>query len=144
MAERSRLSQLPGTHFAQSYVLNEPAADLTHEQVVWTNNHNATVRLVSVGYIPEDTLTGANTNSMNVELRNKGADGTGATVVTTVKSFLSGTNANAFTADAQTLSSTVADTDIDANETVVWRRTKVGTGLTMPAGVVIIGYQFSQ
>ena len=143
MAERSRLSQLPGTHFAQAHVLASAATN-DDEQPVWTNKHNATVRITSVGFIPDADITGAATNNFIVQLRNKGVLGTSTTGVTALKTFDSGTDADGFLEDAQTLSTTDADLDIDAGETVAWNKTENGTGLDMPAGIVTIGYQFSQ
>jgi hypothetical protein len=88
----------------------------------------------AVQYVPEAAITGAATNNRTVSLVNKGAAGSGSTVVATL-TFASGTNATANNEVALTLSSTAADLVVAEGDTLQWRSIANGTGLADPGGV---------
>src|SRR5688572_334647 len=64
--------------------------------------------VIVVTYVANALLTGANTNSRTLNLRNKGQDGSGSTVVVS-KAFVSGVNAVAFDETVIILSDTAAN-----------------------------------
>jgi hypothetical protein len=88
----------------------------------------------AVQYVPEAAITGAATNNRTVSLVNKGAAGSGSTVVATL-TFASGTNATANNEVSLTLSSTAADLVVAEGDTLQWRSIANGTGLADPGGV---------
>jgi hypothetical protein len=90
--------------------------------------------VTAVQYVPEAAITGAATNNRTVSLVNKGAAGSGSTVVATL-TFASGTNATANNEVALTLSSTAADLVVAEGDTLQWRSIANGTGLADPGGV---------
>ena len=91
-----------------------------------------------VAYVPNTTLTGANTDSRTVTLKNRGQAGAGTTTVATL-AFVSGVNATGDDAKAITLSGTPANLVIVAGDVLSWESTHVGsTGLADPGGQVIV------
>lgn len=90
----------------------------------------------AVSYVPDTVLTGANTDSRTLSLVNKGAAGSGTTVVAT-KAFTSGVNAPADRSTALTLSATAADLVVAAGDVLAFQSTHVGsTGLADPGGLI--------
>src|SRR4051812_31585848 len=67
--------------------------------------------VTSVVYIPDAALSGANTNSRTVTLYNRGAAGSGTTVVAQL-ALTSGVNLAAFVPKTITLSGTAANLDL--------------------------------
>lgn len=126
---------MPGTFptFLQERVPAALAADATTDFVLGEAPSTGTVQ--DVRFIPDSVLTGADTNSMTGEVINKGQAGAGTTQVA-AKAFTAGVNAPAFDATTITLSVTAANLEVVVGDVLVWRRTKVGTGLAQPAGVV--------
>ncbi len=90
--------------------------------------------VTAVAYVPEAAITGANTNTRRVELVNKGAAGTGTTVVASLQ-FDAGTNATANNEVALALSGTAANLVLAEGDTLQWRSIVVGTGLADPGGI---------
>lgn len=91
--------------------------------------------VTSVTYIPNATITGANTNTRAIRLRNKGAAGAGSTVVAELQ-FDSGVNATAYDEKAITLSGTAANRDLAAGDVLAVLSDSVGTGLADPGGLL--------
>lgn len=89
----------------------------------------------AVSYVAATALTGANTDSRTLVLVNKGAAGSGTTVVAT-KAFTSGVSAAADQVTAITLSGTAANLVVAAGDVLVWQSNHVGsTGLADPGGL---------
>lgn len=114
---------------------NVPAAAtaVSDDTVLGQAEFDATVARVE--YIPEAAITGANTNTRNVELRNGGQAGSGTTTVANLQ-FNAGVNAAANDERVITLSGTAANLNLAAGDTLVWRSLAVGTGLADPGGLV--------
>lgn len=94
--------------------------------------------VVSVKYIPVATITGANTDSRTLRVINKGAAGSGTTVMAS-KAFTNGVNGTAFTAVDITNSVTATDLDFAAGDVLDFNSLHVGaTGLADPGGTVVI------
>ncbi len=93
--------------------------------------------VTKVDYVAATAVTGADTNSRTVVLVNKGAAGSGTTVVAT-KAFTSGVNAAADTPTAVTLSVVANATTVAAGDVLVWQSNAVGTGLVDPGGMAHI------
>lgn len=91
--------------------------------------------ITKVDYVAATAITGANTNSRTVALVNKGAAGSGTTVVASL-ALVSGVNAVADAATAVTLSVVAGATTIASGDVLVWQSNAVGTGLADPGGLV--------
>lgn len=91
--------------------------------------------ITAVGYVPESTITGAATNNRTVSVVNKGQDGSGTATAATL-SFGAGTNAAGLDEKAVPLSGTADNLKVTAGDTLLWRSTHVGTGITDPGGFV--------
>jgi hypothetical protein len=91
--------------------------------------------LTAVSYATVTAITGANTNTRLVALVNKGAAGTGTTVMATLQ-FDSGVNTTANVPKVITLSATPANLVVAAGDMLQWQSTHVGTGIADPGGLV--------
>lgn len=89
----------------------------------------------AVTYTPNATITGADTNSRTLNLRNKGLTGGGSTVVAS-KAFTVGVNATAYDETTITLSGTAANLDLVAGDVLALQSDSVGTGLADPGGLL--------
>jgi hypothetical protein len=127
--------------YVRSYFQRIPAAaadDATAAQAILRAPHDGTV--TEVTFVPDADLTGADTNSATLGVVNKGLDGNGTTVVAS-KAFTNTVNALDFDETTITLTATTADRAVLAGQVLAWQRTKVGTGLATPAGVVKVSIQ---
>lgn len=141
MAERPRKTQLPGTD-SVSVAVPTVALGSDDDQVIWTNKTGSKVRLTAVTYTPETAVTGDDTNTLKLQLRNKGVGGAGAVGVTADKKYGTGVDLTAFKPDALVLSATLTERDVDIDETVALNKTEDGTGLALPEGVVTLEFQY--
>lgn len=91
--------------------------------------------VTKVDYVAATAITGADTNSRTVALVNKGAAGSGTTVVAT-KAFTNGVNAAADAVTTITLSAVAGATTVASGDVLVWQSNAVGTGLADPGGLV--------
>jgi len=91
--------------------------------------------LESVTFVPKSTITGANTNTRKHELVNKGAAGSGSTVMASLQ-YNSGVNATGFDEKTITNSGTAADLNGSSGDVVAFASTHVGTGLADPGGLL--------
>lgn len=91
----------------------------------------------AVTYTTVTAITGANTQTRSVSLVNKGAAGSGTTVIATLQ-FDSGVNTTAAVPKTITLSATPANLVVAAGDVLQWQSTHVGTGIADPGGLVVI------
>lgn len=96
-----------------------------------------TGKVTSVSYTPEAAATGDNTNARTFTLVNKGAAGSGTTVIATL-ALTTGVNLVAFDEKAATLSATAADLLVTAGDELAWVSTHTGTGVVDPGGAVVV------
>ncbi len=89
----------------------------------------------SVTYTPNAAITGVNTNTRAVSLRNRGQAGAGTTVIATLQ-FNAGTNAAAMDETTIPLTATVADRNVAEGDILEWFSDAIGTGLADPGGLV--------
>lgn len=95
--------------------------------------YNLTVEAVT--YVPDAAITGANTNTRLHRVVNRGADGTGSTVVASLQ-YNSGVNAPAGDERTITLSGTAANLNVDQGQILAFESNAVGTGIADPGGLV--------
>ncbi len=105
---------------------------------VWQNNLGHKVRVVEAKYIPEDDVTGDDTNNFLLAVNNEGTDGTGTDVVVPAKEYDTGTDMTQFVSDDLPVSATVADTEVEIDEVLVLAKTVSGTGLALPDGKLVL------
>lgn len=91
--------------------------------------------VTSATYTPEAAITGAATNHRAIRVRNRGAAGSGTTVVAEL-AFDNGVNAAAFDEKALTLSATAANLEVAEGDVLEVFSDAVGTGLADPGGTV--------
>lgn len=80
----------------------------------------------------EAAVTGADTNSVTLALRNLGAAGAGAIDIATL-ALAAGTDLAADTPQALTLNATAANLLVAAGEVLTFRQVKVGNGMNIAA-----------
>lgn len=91
-----------------------------------------------VAYLPTSAVTGANTDTRTLTLVNRGAAGTGTTVVATL-ALTSGVNIAADDAKELTLSGVAGATTVAEGDVLEFMSTHAGTnGLADPGGVVTV------
>jgi hypothetical protein len=130
------MSQTQENRGDQFYVTRVPAeatAGNTDSWTAWRAPYNATV--TGVRWIPDAAVTGAATNNFALALNNITTVG----VVATAKTYASGTNSVANTAESYTIG---AAPNVTAGDVIAWVRTVNGTGLASPAGTLEITYRF--
>jgi len=122
----------------QAYLPAAGAADVTKSTPVFTAPDNCKVLQVQI--VTQAAITGANTNSMNLNLINKGAAGIGATELGHID-FVSGTNSVAFDGKDLVADTAIASaTELTAGDVLAVEREKVGSGLAMPEVLVIVTF----
>lgn len=92
-------------------------------------------RVTSVSFTPEAAITGQATNFRTFRLLNKGAAGSGSTVIASLAFDGAGVTAAAFDEREITLSATEANRDVAAGDILAWDETVAGTGLASPGGL---------
>ena len=95
--------------------------------------------VTAVNYIPTAALSGANTNSRTLNLRKRGADGTGTTVVASL-ALVSGVDLVDNVPKALTLSVVAGALELLANEVLEWESLAVSSGIVDPGGLVEVSY----
>lgn len=95
--------------------------------------------ITSVTFIPNATITGANTNTRAQTVINKGQSGIGAVNPATIQ-FNSGVNATGFDEKTIPLSATAADLAVVKGDVIAFNSAHVGTGLADPGGVVYVEF----
>jgi len=90
--------------------------------------------VINVTYTPAAAITGANTNTRAVRLRNRGQSGSGTTVIAELQ-FDSGVNAAIYDEKTIPLSSTAANLIVAEGDILEWFSDAVGTGQTDPGGL---------
>ena len=94
-----------------------------------------TGKVTGVTYTPEAASTGDNTNKRVYTLVNKGASGSGTTVIATLD-LVTGVNLVAFDEKAATLTVTAADLLVTKGDVLAWVSTHAASGLVDPGGTI--------
>ncbi len=141
MAERPRVTQLPGTQSKDASVITV-ALGTDLDQEIWTNKTGAPVEITAVTFTPDAAHSGAATNNMTLGVVNKELLGIGTVIVAPQKAFVSGVDLVAFKPDDIPVSATAADVRVEKGEVLAFSKVENGTGLAQPAGLVTIEYKF--
>jgi hypothetical protein len=114
------------------------AADATRTDSLVTKTSPGMVRITAVEYIPNSDVTGAATNSLTLELRNRGPDDA-INVLVAQLALVAGTDAKRRFARAITLQQTANGAPIWLEgDRLEWVSVKVGSGLADPGGTVLV------
>lgn len=132
----TQIHDIPGAHVASYAVRAHAAATATENCFLFRAPFKA--ELVSVELIPDADITGADSNSSNVNLVNAGTDGAGATELANVD-YASGTNATA--GDAIALYAPAAPLALAEGTILKLQLEKVGTGLALPSFLALVTYR---
>lgn len=89
--------------------------------------------LTAASWIPEANVTGVASNNKTLNIRNRGQDGTGTTIMASLALGV-GTNCVAFDEKALTLSGTAANLNCAEGDIISYSTTVTGTGMTLPEG----------
>ncbi len=143
MAERGKVTQLPGDHSAQTHI--ELVANGTSDEVaIWVNDTDANVEITEAAYTPDAAVTGDDTNNFTLQVKNKGTDGTGTTGVTDIKTYnVASGGIAAFDKNSLVLSSTAANLLVAPGEVLSLDKAENGSGDTMEQGVFNLTYKFT-
>lgn len=142
MVKDNAATSVAGDHDASAGVVLTLAATVSDEVNVWVNDTGRTVEIVEAGFAPISAVTGAATNNMALQFKNKGVLGTGTTGITTVKTYASTVNIAAHVKDVLTLATAVADRQVPDGAVVTLDKTENGTGLALPQGIATLKYKF--
>lgn len=126
-------NEMRGDQFASANVPAEGTAGTADEWPVFMAPYNCTITAVS--WVPAAAVTGVNTNNFALAVNNL----TDGHTVTTAKTYASGTNSVANTAEALTVSG--AGATVEVGDVITLKRTINGDGLASPAGHVRITYK---
>jgi hypothetical protein len=97
----------------------------------------AHLKISSVEYIPDADITGVATNSLTLELRNRGPDGS-INVLVAQLAMVAGTNASRRIArDIPRITANGIPVVLEGDQ-LEWQSVKVGSGLLDPGGVVLV------
>lgn len=91
----------------------------------------------SVSYTPNDAITGADTDTRTLILDNRGQDGNSTTAIAQL-TFGSGVDADAHDELELTLTSALANREVDAGEILAFSSTHSGGGIADPGGLIQI------
>lgn len=132
----NRLRDLAGTQIETGAIPAAAAGDATAEWVIFEAPFAVVIE--SVRIIPSAAITGADSNSANLNLINRGTAGAGTTELAN-RDYASGTDeakavARALYAPADGLS-------VAAGTVLVLQREKVGNGLALPHFRVVVKYR---
>lgn len=114
-----------GDHIAQGTAATDENFEVGEVQ------YDATVTEAAI--IPAAALTAADTTTRTFTLTNKGSTGVGTTVIATLVTDVAGGNWVANDEKLMTLTATVADRNVSANDVLAIVETHGSTGATHPA-----------
>lgn len=133
----TQLHDIPGAFQATYQLRAHAAATATEQAYCFVAPFACKIRSVQV--IWDAAITGADTNSSSVGVLNTGTDGTGTTALGTAVAYVSGTDAaQGATVDLYAPSPYTA---IAVGVKLAVQITKVGTGLALPTGLVVVTYE---
>lgn len=132
----THVDDIRGTIVDQVTVPAHLAATATEYIASWAAP--ADIKLVSVHFRPSAAITGADTNSTNYNLDDGGTDGDGTTELGNVD-FASGTDATA--GEEVELYAPTDPVALSAGNMLKLEAEKVGSGLLIPSGIMVVRYQ---
>lgn len=99
----------------------------------------ANMSVSGMRWLPAAAITANGTNFFTLSLRNRG---TGAGTALPVSRSYAATNSVAWVGEVGTLSATATDLLITAGDSLTVQKVETASGLTCPAGVVVVSLRF--
>lgn len=93
----------------------------------------------AVSYTPSADITGANTNTRTLSVKNRAQNGNGTTVVASL-ALTSGVNASDFDEKAITLSGVADATDVAKDDILSFESIHAASGLADPGGLLMVEF----
>jgi len=131
------IGYVPGSHPATVFVPTLTATTSTQKASVWVAPADVVVE--SVTLIAGAAVTGDNTNRINLNIRNGGANGAGTAQIGQLQ-FLSGVDVAA--GDSVTIPCSGASARLNAGDKLVVEAEKVGNGGTWTNGNGFVKFRF--
>jgi hypothetical protein len=100
----------------------------------------ANMSVSGMKWLPAAAITANASNYFTLSLRNRGAAGSG-TALPVSRSYAA-TNSVAWVNETGTLSGTATDLLLTAGDSITLQKVETGTGLTCPAGLVVVSLRF--
>ena len=129
------LHDVPGDHHSYVHTDSVGAGDATEDQVIFVAPFDCVVTGVFV--TPDAAVTGDATNTKNLNVDNKGSDGSGTTEIANLD-LASGTNL--VEADETTISSSIT-TSLTAGDVLMVEIEQVGSGVAIPRCIYHVTYR---
>lgn len=133
-----QVKEIRGTITEQKFLESTGNAASTGNLPVWRAPNDA--KVVGVTLVPSAAITADGTNNAVYTLTRHTAGASAATVAT--RSWAA-TNSVALTEEAMTLSGTAANLLLTAGDTLTIVKTVAGTGLVIPAVLIVVSYQWT-
>lgn len=130
------LHDIPGAHQTHYALRAHAAATATEDAFCFVAPFACKIRAVEIVW--DAAITGTATNYTNVNLINAGTDGTGTTELANID-YLAGTNASA--GATVSLYAPATPLALAAGAKLKLQLEKVGTGLSLPSGLVRITFE---
>lgn len=121
----------------QAYIPAAAAGDATKNWPIFFAERPC--RVLSVGVVPQATITGQNTNTFHWNVINRGTAGAGTTEIGNVD-FVSGTNVTGF--DFREIVVETAGRRLSTGEVLALQRELIGSGLAAPETLAIVVFEF--
>ena len=128
------LYDIPGNHRSTQAIDPVDAGDATEEQLIFVAPTKCTVKGVAI--TPDADVTGNDTNTKNLNVVNKGSDGTGSTEIANLD-LATGTDLSEF--DRTAISASL-DVDLEAGDSLTLQIEQVGSGVAIPRSLVDVDY----
>lgn len=129
---------LAGIHSRVHVTPSHLAATATEEYPVFVAPFPCLITGLAI--IPQAAVTGADTNTTHLNVKNKGSAGSGTTEIAN-KDLVSGTNLAAFDLNTITLTGTTAQKTLAEGDVLSLEFEKVGTGLLVPSGMLQVSFE---
>lgn len=94
-------------------------------------------QIIQIGFIPEDAITGADTDYYTLSFQNKGAAGAGTDVIAT-KAYTNGVDVTALDWEPLTIA---GNQNLEAGDTVTMLKTETGNGLASVAMLAVVVFE---
>lgn len=133
-----QISELAGDVYQVALPFAGIAGGSSLEVAAFTAPANMSVS--GMRWLPSASITANASNFFTLSLRNRGQAGSGS--VLPVSRSYAATNSTAWVGESATLSGTATDLLIASGDALTVQKVETGTGLTCPAGVVVVTLRF--
>jgi len=133
-----QLHEIIGNHCLQTRIPGQATIGTAAETVIGRAPFRS--KIVAAYLIPDTTITGADTHTMNVTVRNRKADDSGTAVAANLQ-FNNTVNAAARRERALTLSATSTDLELAEGDILTTEKLIIGNGLALPPGTINVVLQ---